>query len=58
MKKKLAQKLLFLAIVCSSTFYSSPVLGKDCHIKTGVAVQEETTNLIYVIINILIKIIN
>ena len=45
MKKKLAQKLLFLAIVCSSTFYSSPVLGKDCHIKTGVAVQEETTNL-------------
>ena len=45
MKKKLAQKLLFLAIVCSSTFYSSPVLGKDYHIKTGVAVQEETTNL-------------
>ena len=46
MKKKIVQKLLFLAIVCSSTLYSSPVLGKDCHIKTGVAVQEETTNLI------------
>ena len=45
MKKKIVQKLLFLAIVCSSTLYSSPVLGKDCHIKTGVAVQEETTNL-------------
>ena len=45
MKKKIVQKLLVLAIVCSSTLYSSPVLGKDCHIKTGVAVQEETTNL-------------
>ena len=45
MKKKIVQKLLFLAIVCSSTLYSSPVLGKDCHIKTGVAVQEETTSL-------------
>ena len=45
MKKKIVQKLLFLAIVCSSTLYSSPVLGKDYHIKTGVAVQEETTNL-------------
>ena len=58
MKKKLAQKLLFLAIVCSSTFYSSPVLGKDYHIKTGVAVQEETTNLTAGVTNILIKIIN
>ena len=46
MKKKLVQKLLFLAIVCSSTLYSSPVLGEDYHIKTDVAVQEETTNLI------------
>ena len=45
MKKKLAQKLFFLAIVYSSTFYSSPVLGEDCNIKTDVAVQEETTNL-------------
>ena len=58
MKKKIAQKLLFLAIVCSSTFYSSPVLGKDCHIKTGVAVQEETTNLTAGVTNILLKIIN
>lgn len=58
MKKKLAQKLLFLAIVCSSTFYSSPVLGKDCHIKTGVAVQEETTNLTAGVTSILLKIIN
>lgn len=46
MKKKIAQKLFFLAIVCSSTLYSSPVLGEDYHIKTDVAVQEETTNLI------------
>ena len=45
MKKKLVQKLLFLAIVCSSTFHSSPVMGESYHIKTGVAVQEETTNL-------------
>lgn len=45
MKKKLVQKLLFLTIVCSSTLYSSPVLGEDYHIKTDVAVQEETTNL-------------
>ena len=45
MKKKIAQKLFFLAIVYSSTFYSSPVLGEDCNIKTDVAVQEETTNL-------------
>ena len=46
MKKKIAQKLFFLVIVYSSTFYSSPVLGEDYHIKTDVAVQEETTNLI------------
>ena len=46
MKKKIAQKLFFLVIVYSSTFYSSPVLGEDCNIKTDVAVQEETTNLI------------
>ena len=45
MKKKLVQALLFSTIVCSSTLYSSPVLGEDYHIKTGVAVQEETTNL-------------
>lgn len=45
MKNKILQMLLFAAIVCSSTLYNSPVLGKDCHIKTGVAVQEETTNL-------------
>ena len=58
MKKKLAQKLLFLSIVCSSMLYSSPVLGKDYHIKTGVAVQEETTNLTAGVTNILLKIIN
>ena len=58
MKKKIVQKLLFLTIVCSSTLYSSPVLGKDYHIKTGVAVQEETTNLTAGVTNILIKIIN
>lgn len=46
MKKRLVQALLFSAIVCSSTFHSSPVLGEDCNIKTDVAVQEETTNLI------------
>ena len=45
MKKKLVQKLLFLTIVCLSTFHSSPVMGENYHIKTGVAVQEETTNL-------------
>ena len=45
MRKKLAQKLFFLAIVYSSTLYISPVLGEDYHIKTDVAVQEETTNL-------------
>ena len=58
MKKKIVQKLLFLTIVCSSSLYSSPVLGKDCHIETGVAVQEETTNLTAGVTNILIKIIN
>ena len=45
MKKKLVQTLLFSAIVCSSTFHSSPVMGESYHMKTGVAVQEETTNL-------------
>lgn len=45
MKKRLVQKLLFLAIVCSSTLCNSPVMGESYHIKTGVAVQEETTNL-------------
>ena len=45
MKKRLVQSLLFSAIVCSSTFHSSPVMGENYHIKTGVAVQEETTNL-------------
>ena len=45
MKKRLVQSLLFSAIVCSSTFHSSPVMGESYHIKTGVAVQEETTNL-------------
>ena len=50
--------LLFATIVCSSTLYNSPVLGKDCHIKTGVAVQEETTNLTAGVTNILLKIIN
>ena len=46
MKKKLVQKLLFLAIVCSSTLCNSPVMGGDYYIQTDVAVQEETTNLI------------
>ena len=50
--------LLFATIVCSSTLYNSPVLGEDCHIKTGVAVQEETTNLTAGVANILLKIIN
>ena len=45
MKKRLVQSLLFSAIVCSSTFHSSRVMGENYHIKTGVAVQEETTNL-------------
>lgn len=58
MKKKLVQKLLFLAIVCSSTLCSSPVLGEDYHIKTGVAVQEETTNLRAGISNVMVEHIN
>ena len=58
MKKKLAQKLLFLAIVCSSTLYSSPVLGEDYHIKTDVAVQEETTNLIAGIMKVMMEYTN
>ena len=58
MKNKILQMLLFATIVCSSTLYNSPVLGKDCHIKTGVAVQEETTNLTAGVTNILLKIIN
>ena len=58
MKKKLAQKLLFSAIVCSSTFHSSPVMGENYHIKTGVAVQEETTNLRAGISNVMVEHIN
>ena len=58
MKKKLVQKLLFLAIVCSSTLCNSPVLGKDCNIKTDVAVQEETTNLRAGISNVMVEHIN
>ena len=58
MKNKILQMLLFATIVYSSTLYNSPVLGKDCHIKTGVAVQEETTNLTAGVTNILLKIIN
>lgn len=58
MKNKILQMLLFTTIVCSSTLNNSPVLGKDCHIKTGVAVQEETTNLTAGVTNILLKIIN
>ena len=58
MKKKLVQKLLFLTIVCSSTFHSSPVMGENYHIKTGVAVQEETTNLRAGISNVMVEHIN
>ena len=58
MKKKLAQKLFFLAIVYSSTFYSSPVLGENYHIKTDVAVQEETTNLIAGIMKVMMEYTN
>ena len=58
MKKKLAQKLFFLAIVYSSTFYSSPALGEDCNIKTDVAVQEETTNLIAGIMKVMMEYTN
>ena len=58
MKKKLAQKLLFLVIVSSSTLYYSPIMGEDCHIKTDVAVQEETTNLTAGVTNMILKAIN
>ena len=58
MKKRLVQSLLFSAIVCSSTLYSSPVLGEDYHIKTDVAVQEETTNLRAGISNVMVEHIN
>ena len=58
MKKRLVQALLFSAIVCSSTFHSSPVMGEDYHIKTGVAVQEETTNLRAGISNVMVEHIN
>lgn len=57
MKKKIVQKLLFLTIVCSSTLYSSPVMGEDYHVKTGVAVQEETTNLTAGVTNMILNVI-
>ena len=58
MKKKIAQKLFFLAIVYSSTFYSSPVMGEDYYIQTDVAVQEETTNLIAGIMKVMMEYTN
>lgn len=58
MKKKIVQKLLALTIVCSSTLYSSPVMGEDYHVKTGVAVQEETTNLTAGVTNMILNVIN
>ena len=58
MKKRLVQALLFSAIVCSSTFHSSPVMGESYHIKTGVAVQEETTNLRAGISNVMVEHMN
>ena len=58
MKKRLVQSLLFSAIVCSSTFHSPPVMGENYHIKTGVAVQEETTNLRAGISNVMVEHIN
>lgn len=58
MKKKLVQALLFSAIVCSSTFHSSPVMGESIDIKTGVAVQEETTNLRAGISSMMVKHMN
>ena len=58
MKKKLAQKLFFLAIVCSSTFCNSPVMGGDYYIQTDVAVQEETTNLIAGIMKVMMEYTN
>ena len=58
MKKRFVQSLLFSALVCSSTFHSSPVMGENYHIKTGVAVQEETTNLRAGISNVMVEHIN
>ena len=58
MKKKIAQKLFFLVIVYSSTFCNSHVLGEDYHIKTDVAVQEETTNLIAGIMKVMMEYTN
>ena len=58
MKKKLVQALLFSTIVCLSTFHSSPVMGENYHIKTGVAVQEETTNLRAGISNVMVEYLN
>ena len=58
MKKKIAQKLLFLAIVCSSTLCNSPVMGEDYYIQTDVAVQEETTNLIAGIMKVMMEYTN
>lgn len=58
MKKRIVQSLLLVAIVCSSTFHSSPVMGENYHIKTGVAVQEETTNLRAGISNVMVEHIN
>lgn len=58
MKKKLVQALLFSAIVCSSTFHSSPVMGASYDIKTDVAVQEETTNLTAGIMKTMMKYAN
>ena len=58
MNKKLVQKLFFLAIVYSSTFYNSPVMGENYHIKTGVAVQEETTSLTAGISNVMVEYLN
>ena len=55
MNKKLVQKLFFLAIVYSSTFYNSPVMGGDYYIQTDVAVQEETTNLTAGITKVMIE---
>ena len=45
MKKKTIQMLLFSTIVCFPILYKSPIKGAGYHIKTDVAVQEETTNL-------------
>ena len=58
MKRRLAQTLLFSAIVCSSTFHSSPVMGESIDIKTGVAVQEETTSLAAGISNVMVEYLN